>query len=123
MLLNSSKQGNYVRFDWRVNQDVTIHHLRYYPAKDFIVLPGRKGWGRNWIKDVTFSDHLQEEMLRVCRERWFVEPGADRAAPIECYCGLSTCPRCGPKKLEELRNQKKAPSAVLAKGGVLNAEG
>ena len=61
MIVNSSKRGNYVLFDWKVNQDVTIRHLRYYPAKDYMVTPGRKGWGPGWIFDFTISDHLKQE--------------------------------------------------------------
>lgn len=108
MLVNSSKQKSYVRFDWIVNQDVTIRHLRYYPFQDFVVLPGRKGFGRNWIHDVVLSDYLKKEILRICRERWPVDARPEQAAPRECTCGMRSCGRgCGAKReLLEAKNRE-----------------
>lgn len=84
MLVNSSIRGTYVLFDWKVNQDVTIRHLRYYPGrghKDYLLLPGREGkYRRDWIHDVILSDHLREQILRICRGRWCAAPAADQTS-------------------------------------------
>lgn len=77
-IVNARKQKDYWQFDLKVNRDVTLLRLRFYPESqnlrgNFIEVKGRLRKGqKRWLPVIQSSQFFKDTLHRLCAEKWRV---------------------------------------------------